>query len=87
MKIILHIERLVIEGIPLSSREATRSGAEMSAEVTRLLAAEPVPSRLQIGGAMPHLAAPILTLGRDNVPEMIGKQIAQAVHRGLAEAS
>jgi hypothetical protein len=86
MRIVLDIERLILEGLPVTAAEARRMRTVAEGELSRLLGAGPIAARLLGGGAMPSLAAPPLRLAPRGTPEAIGIGIAQAVHRGLSGA-
>ena len=86
MRVVLDIERLVLEGLAVSAADARRISAAAEGELSRLLGAGPVPARLRKGIAVPSLPAPALKLASRSTPEAIGIGIAQAVHRGLAGA-
>lgn len=78
----LHVERLVLEGLPLSGRDAPRLQAALEGELTRLLASAPLPAAWQAGGgvaAMPRLSWQ-MPLGAD--PERMGRELARALYRG-----
>jgi hypothetical protein len=86
MKIVLDIERLVLDGVTATPAEAARISTAVERELTRLLGAAALPPRLAAGGAVASLPATHLDLAGKNTPEAIGKGIAQAVHGGLSEA-
>ena len=79
----LSIERIVLDGIPLTSAETSRLRGAMQRELARLLRQE-LPAGLRQGGAVPSL--PAVTTGaiasRER-PEAIGVRLARAVHRSL----
>jgi len=86
MRIVLDIERLVLEGLAVPAVEAGRIRNAAERELAKLLDAGPIPALLLSGGAMPSLAAPPLELAPRGSPEAIGTEIAQAVHGGLVAA-
>ena len=80
----LFIERIVLDGIPLTGAETSRLRGAMQRELTRLLRQE-LPAGLRQGGAVPSL--PAVTMGAiapGERPEAIGVRLARAVHRSLA---
>jgi hypothetical protein len=85
MKIVLDIERLVLDGMTATPAEAARISTAVERELARLLGTAPVPPRLTAGGAVASLPAAHLDLAGRSTPEAIGKGIAQAVHGGLNE--
>jgi len=78
----LHIERLVLEGLPVSHHQGALVQAALEMELTRLLG-EGNLSALS-GGAVPHLPVASIQLANDNKPASMGRQIAQAIYGGLA---
>jgi hypothetical protein len=81
--IVLHIERLVLEGIPLGARDAGLLHAAVERELTRLLSSGAVAPALLEGGAMPRLAAPSIALQPGIAVGVLGQRIAGAVYRGM----
>jgi hypothetical protein len=87
LRVVLDIERLVLEGISVTPNEAARIRAAAEVEIQRLFAVGEVPARLRSSGATPSLAAPALTIASGAAPENIGAQIARCVHAGLGDVS
>ncbi len=85
MKINLHIERLVLEGLPLSSRHAPIVQLAVEQELTRLLRSNGIGPGLISGGGMPHAPGGNMQLATEASPRQMGTQIAQSVHEGLAK--
>ena len=77
----LHIEELVLHGLPLTSSQGPVVQAAVETELARLLAAQGL-SRSS-AGAMPHLSAGSIQLTKDNKPAHLGHQIDQAIYGGL----
>jgi hypothetical protein len=83
MKINLHIERLVLDGLPIDHHDAPLVQTAVETELTRLLGAEELRSRLNVSSvATPRVTAPGIQVLNEN-PVQAGEQIAQAVHGGL----
>jgi hypothetical protein len=83
MKIEIHIERLVLDGVPVTSAQGIRVRRAMERELVRLLqngAMAPYPAG---GEALPRLSAPQFRFARRDGPSAIGKQIANSVYAGL----
>ena len=55
MNIELHIERLVLDGLPLGALDAVRVRAAVEAELSRLLTEGGIGSAWLAGGAVPSL--------------------------------
>jgi hypothetical protein len=80
----LHIERLVLDGLPVSHHQGALVQAAIETELTRLLAEGNLGALP--GGAVPHLRAASIQLTHDSQPAHLGHQIAQAIHSGLKPA-
>jgi hypothetical protein len=83
MTIHVHIERLVLESLPVSRAQAPQVKAAVEAELARRLAAEGLAPGLAQGGAVPSVRAPAIALAAASRPQAIGRQIATAIHGGL----
>jgi hypothetical protein len=82
MNVNLHIERLILEGIPLSTRERGVLATAVTTELTRLITEGGLPAGMPAGGIVPSIPAGAIQLGADNSPARLGQQIAQAVYGG-----
>jgi hypothetical protein len=80
----LHIERLILDGLPMSHHQGTFVQAAIETELTRLLAEGNLAGLS--GGAVPHLSVASIQLAQDNQPSHMGHQIARAVYSGLKPA-
>jgi hypothetical protein len=85
MKIEVHIERLVLDGLPVTASEAPRVRAAVESELARLFATGGLNRELAAGGAVPRVDAPEVRLARRERPEAIGQGIARSVHRRIGE--
>jgi len=81
MKIRLNVERLVLEGLPISRSQGPLVQAAIEAELARLLADGGLEAGR--GGAMPDLPAGSIQLSSGDGPEAIGRKIAGSVYRSL----
>jgi len=79
----LHIERLVLDGLQVASRDRAQLQAAVEAELTRLLAAGGLRSELLSGGAMRSLGGGEIQVTYNMTPLHLGNRIAQAVHGGV----
>ena len=84
MNIHLHIERLVLDGLPVERGQGAHVQATIEAELTRLFTDRGVPSGLASGGAIPALDGGSFDVAPDARPDRIGVQVAQAVYGGLS---
>jgi len=80
----LHIERLVLEGLPVSRVQGPMVQAAMEAELTRLLSVEGLATTAS--RAEPHVPAGHIHLIPDGGPRSIGQQIGGAVHHVLNQS-
>jgi hypothetical protein len=85
MNINLHIERLVMDGVPLAPGGCVLLQAAVEAELTRLLASGGLSDALQLGGAIYNLRTAGIQLGSDGSPAGLGEQIAGAVYGGIGK--
>jgi hypothetical protein len=84
MKVIVHIDRLVLDGLAAEAAHPARVEAALVRELTRLLA-QPHGSQTTVfaGGAIPLLRAPDIRMTRGEAPEATGVHIAASLYRGL----
>jgi hypothetical protein len=83
MKINVHIERLILEGLPVSGHEGPHVRAAVEAELSRLLGHHGISEEFRSGGAFPTLRASPMRLEAPTSPRQIGRQIAQSVYGGF----
>jgi hypothetical protein len=83
MKMHVHIERLVLEGLPVSSHDGPRVRAAVTAELARLIGAHGISDELRRGGAVPAVRAGALRTGARATSRQLGTQIARAVYGAL----
>jgi hypothetical protein len=85
MKINLHIERLILDGLPVAGSQGPLVQAAVEAELVRLLGVNGLSHELQVGGAVPEVAAGPFRLATETTPSKLGRQIAQAVYGGIGK--
>ncbi len=85
MNIHLHIERLILDGLPVGPGQGARVQAAVEGELARLLAEGGLAPSLQAGGAVPGVRAPSIQLSGENNSAQLGQQIARAVYRGIGK--
>jgi hypothetical protein len=85
--IMVNIERLILDGLPITTAQGPLVQAALEAELGRLLAADGLAAGLLAGGAMPALPAGAIQVGREGDPAALGRQIAQAMYGGIGGAS
>ena len=81
MKIHLHIERLVLDGMAVDQPRTL--GAALERELTIRLRDGGLSAEFRAGGAVPHVRGGAIELGRGSHPAKLGTQIAGAVYRGI----
>ncbi len=83
MNINVHIEQLILDGLPVSHEQQPLLQAAVEAELARLLAADGLSASLLGGGTLSHVPAATINLTSEGVPGQLGQQIAQAVYGGI----
>ena len=83
MKIVLHVDRLVLDGVTVEQPRLLRRALER--ELAQQLTSRGLSPQLR-GGAHPHIRGGDIALGRDPHPAKLGSQIAAAVYRGIGRA-
>lgn len=83
MKINLHIERLVLDGLPVGMGQGALIQSAIETELARLLAESGLSSELMVGGVLACLSASSIQLTNYATPARLGQQIARAVHSGV----
>ncbi len=82
MNIHLHIERLILDGLPVETRDGGIVRSAVEVELTRLLSAGGLAKSLATGGAFASLPANTMQAS-DARPQPLGQQIARAVYSGI----
>ncbi len=85
MKVNLHIERLVLDGVGVSPHQRAGIKAAVEAELAGALARNGVGSGLQSGGSFRSVLANSIIVGAQNEPSRLGRQIGQAVYGGISK--
>lgn len=86
MRINVHIERLILDGLPVASSQGPLLQAAVEAELARLLSVNGLSHELRAGGAIPEVAAGPLQVTSESTPKKLGQQIAWAVYGGIGKA-
>ena len=82
MNINVHIERLILDGLPMTRSQGTLVQAALETEVARLLAINGLDPKLAASGALPSVKAGGIQLTNGSNPTM-GQQVARAVYGGI----
>jgi hypothetical protein len=85
MNIHVHIERLILDGLPLGAGQGALVQAAVEAELARLLGLGGIAPCLQAGGAVPSVRTEAIQLTAQSTPAQMGQQIAQSVYEGMGE--
>jgi len=85
MKINIHIERLVVDGLPITRAHGAALQQAVEAELTKLVAKGGLSSEMLSGGAMPSVPTSGIQLKRGNDSKSIGRQIARSVYGGIGK--
>ncbi len=80
MKIVIQIDRLVLEGIPANAAERARIRASVEGELARLIGEQGL--GIRAGGAVPTVQAPEFAHRRES-PRATGAKIARSVYASL----
>ena len=78
----VNIQRLVVEGVPLSAGQAARLRVAVQHELKRLLQRDSLRGVLH-GTAVPALSAPAISMSLPFHPAQAGRQIARSVYGSL----
>jgi hypothetical protein len=79
----IHIERLILDGLPISHSQRPLLQAAVEAELVRLLSADGLAPNLQAGGALPSVPVRSIQLTSEGNSRLLGQQVAQAVYGGI----
>jgi hypothetical protein len=85
MKITVHIERLMLEACPVTTRTAGHVKSGFERELARLLSRSGLSPELHAGGAISVLKSQNMTLKSTVSPCNVGLGVARAVFRSLAK--
>ncbi len=85
MKINVRIERLILEGLPVTPLQGPKAQRAVEEELARLLASSGLLEELRSGAALPRVKAGTLSLLKESHPITLGKDIARAVHEGIGD--
>jgi hypothetical protein len=83
MNINIHIERLILDGLPIAHSQRPLMQAAVEAELARLLAADGLALNLLAGSVLPSVSGGSIQLASDGNPKTLGQQIAHAVYGGI----
>jgi hypothetical protein len=85
MTIRVHIDRLILDGLPVTHHQGPLVQAAVEAELTRLFTENGFAADLQPAGAVPSVRADGIQLTSENSPARLGTQIAGSVYSGIGD--
>ena len=85
MNINLHIDRLVLDCLPIDHHQSPLIKTTVEAELSRLLTANGLADSLMVGGAMPSVSASGIQVANDSNPARLGQQIGRAIYGGIGK--
>ena len=85
MNINLHIEHLILDGLPVTPHHGRLVQAAVETELARLLTNGAISSDLTQGMAVPYLPVANISLNQNSNPTQLGQQIAQAIYTGIGK--
>lgn len=85
MKINVHIDRIVLDGLPVDRHSSPLIQEAIQAELSRLFLERETPQGLLSGGSIPSLRTAPIQISQQSKPNALGNSIANAVHGGLWE--
>jgi len=86
MNVRIHIERMILEGAPLTKPEAACIQAAVESELGRLLTAGGLSPGTTAGGAFARISVPATATLSEQTPPLVGRQIAGAIYRGIGDS-
>jgi hypothetical protein len=85
MNISIHIERLILDGLPIAHRDRSHVQASIEEELARLLTTGSLAVDLRTPGMLTRLTGGILELTHNEDPHLLGQQIAHAIYGGIGQ--
>jgi hypothetical protein len=80
MRINVHIERLILDGLPVTSLQGPEVGAAIETELARLLLGQGLSDELRQGATVSGLKARAIQIGKDSQPARIAQSISRTVY-------
>lgn len=86
MNINLHIERLILDGLPFEVKNRALLQTTIETELARLLAENNTALNRQSGGATPNGRADAIQVTAQSSSAQLGRQIAGSIYGGIGKA-
>lgn len=83
MNVELHIERLVLDGLPVRPGGRAALTGALGDELRLLIETGGIPPELMGGGAIPRLTAPLVPIPPAAAASPLGRAIARSVYTSL----
>jgi hypothetical protein len=83
MSLTIHIDRLVLDGLPVSRAHGPLVQAAVEAELSRLFTEGGLALDLISGGAVPSIPGRAISVADGIAPAALGQQVARAVYGGI----
>ncbi len=81
MRIVVNIERVVLDGVPLADHRLMRTS--LQSELERMISSGSIVEHVRQGTAVPSVRGGDIRVRRGMNSSEMGKAVAGAVHRGL----
>lgn len=85
MNIYLHIDELVLVGLPVGTDEEPTLQTALETELTRLFSGNNATANLRRGGNLASLPITNIVLEGNHTPANLGQQIGRAVYGGIKQ--
>lgn len=85
MNVNLHIERLILDGLPIESRHGSTVQASIENELAKLLGQTDRLAANLRGGAVPSVRADAIQLASPSSPVQLGRQIAGSIYGSIGK--
>jgi hypothetical protein len=86
MNVKLHIERLVLDGFPLSAAQGAAVKTALETELSHLMSQHGISPDLQQRQFLPRVRPALFQPAREASPRALGKQIARSLYGGIGKA-
>lgn len=85
MKINLHIERLVLDHLPVNVGEGARVQSALVADLTQRLQRDGLRGDASVGRAIANVRPPAIQITNNMSGKNLGRKISKAVYRGVKQ--
>lgn len=83
--VILHIERLILDGISIPQRHRSLVQAAIEQELARLIETGGIAATLHTSGALQRVPAGVLKMDESDEPRRLAEKIARAIYEGIGQ--